>query len=263
MIDSLLKFLGNLQSYFNDFIGLIAPALIFYTLLFPALGTEYRLDIFTRFGDLSWLPILAALFATGHVLGALGDAVSRAWYALLGLFVKQYEGRFERQIEDRKNSAEVVAFRMVAERAVELPLGELRFSALRSIAMTMSSDGEELGRRFRFTATFCRATSAAVALLAILNICAAFSGVRTMGEAIGYAALAVGVVFVLRMQHQQYTRRAEFVPFGAALGDVCVAKLQIKQQVAAKPSQEKAGAEAEVAASGGLTPPKAPDVFPI
>ncbi len=201
---SLSDALAVLVHLFNDIVGTLLPGCFFVGGL-TVLGA-IPLNVVTDPVAASPWGFLLASFVAGHGLLAIHELAD----SLLGRFpLPSFL-----QVSDTDKRAGEEAYRLFVERARAVGLlSEQDGTAVlpnnaRSVAMSLSSEAAELGRRFRFIALFCFGTGWAACFLAVLGLVK------------GNLAISVGLILlscVMWSRGRSFTHRAHRTPFTVAV----------------------------------------------
>ncbi len=162
-----------------------------------------------------WLVVVVGLFAIGHVLVGLSEVLRKCVPRNFGF--RLWAGTKD---ETANNSAYLALREYIRTKGFPTASTELSFNSVRNIAMTLSADGQELGRRFMFLALFCYGTATAILIIGITQF-----GRHIVNRAVDPASvvLFVGSVFVwwlLVRRGAEFEIRAQTVPFATALAEV-------------------------------------------
>jgi hypothetical protein len=209
--------------FFNDLIGAIVPAGVLAIGLVamhggPALENKSE----SLSGAITFVCILGALFATGHVLLAIYELILIKLLSLVHLISK-----FDtKQAMDRTSYK---LFHQMVQNNEKLKLkdneGDWSFNDLRSVALTVSRAGESLGRRFMFLSLLCSGTATA-----LLVITVDFLSCRVLAPRLlhSYAAalpwfvqvvLLLFAAWLLFKRAESFYSRAMVTPFAIAIAE--------------------------------------------
>jgi hypothetical protein len=252
-MDALIKFLGNLQWYFNDFIGAVAPGIILVAGL-TVVGHWHPPDDLTKtWGVYFWLVGMVGLFAIGHALLGISEVLRWLFPATLGLAL--WKNVRQRTAEDPA----FLALRAFLKKKDIVPDAEtLPFSSMRTIAMTLSADGEEMGRRFRFLANFCYGTATAVLLIGVASLGLHISQKSVDATTVWTVISCIIVWWLLVSRGAEQEERTLTAPFGSAVAEIIASAIGIKTMGSTLPATS--GSNRSAGAVTGA--PSAPDVFP-
>jgi hypothetical protein len=234
-MENLIKFLGSLQTFFNDFVGAVAPAVILVAGIWLIPGVQLPIaGLSAAWGEYLWLPAMAVLFGVGHLL--LGVAT----------FARRFAAKWIaswRRPEAATSSPPLRRLRAVLDSVLPLPTHVLAPENVRNIAMTLSSDGEELGRRFIFLSQFCFGAGIASLIVGLAWLISAFAVTddpltpALEPPALVTAALifiaAVLAWLVLTQRGIQFRNQAFRLPFDAALAEFASKKLDLPKETTA------------------------------
>jgi hypothetical protein len=210
-MEHFVELIKSLREYFNDFVGAIVPGAVLAAGLTLQWGRLLPTDALARYwGEWSWLPALAILFASGHTLLALHsfaieivDSNRALDEAKKGEAFHRYEPFFQQTLP---------------------PVGSPQSAglhALRNYAMTISPTAAEIGRRFMFLALFCYGTATASAVLCISVLAAPFLGQGTCGAMrIAVALALLATVYLLDKRGLTFEVRALRTPFAIACAEL-------------------------------------------
>ena len=210
-------FLTATAHFFNDLIGAVVPGLLLIGGFYAIWGSP-PLDVA---GGVAWLSLLVGAFAAGHALLALHRLLS-AWLGKLPFAVyRLLTGRgwkWQNMDDPIEKSSSYVEFRELVISKLQASGSTADLSAkmslndLRSIAMSVSHESAELGRRFMFISLFCYATSMAILVVVVAYLVTRPSTLLSFHSAIGIVAFGL---FYLRGIEFNY--RALNAPFAVAL----------------------------------------------
>lgn len=252
-MDNLVKLLSSVQSYFNDFVGSVAPGAILLVGLIVGLDIDVTKlpAAWSQLGSnaevLLIVTLVAILYALGHFLLVLASPI-RTYFA--GLVrktaaspLKEYRGfkQLSKTINQQLKLEDQEAF---------------SFSTARNIAMTLSADGEELGRRFKFISLFCFGSGMAVLVSAVAWML--HDMLTLTADRYTLLALAVGLTIFVGLSYRgaQFEESSQKIPFDTALADILANKLGLKTTTI------KTQSSATVPTTGTVQATAAPDVFP-
>lgn len=154
----------SIARFFNDLIGAIVPAgVLALGLLVLHSGPDVKTVLSSLDSAIGFLCVVGALFATGHVLLAIFEQILKKPLTKVRLLTE-----FDEELA--KTHTPFRLFRRLTEKSETLKLGEnesdWNYRDLRNVALTVSSTGEGIGRRFMFLSLFCNGTGTALLLLA-------------------------------------------------------------------------------------------------
>jgi hypothetical protein len=252
-MDALIKFLGNLQWYFNDFIGAVAPGIILVVGLMMVGAWQPPEALMKAWGVYFWLVGMVGFFAIGHALLSISEVLRWIVPASLGFALwKLVHHRTE-------TDAAFLALRAFLKKREIMPgAEELPFMSARNIAMTLSADGEEIGRRFRFLSSFCYGTATAVLLIGFTSL-GLHIAQNTLDGATVWQVIACAIVWWLLVRRgAEFEVRTLTAPFGTALAEIIAAEIGIKTAGGKPATAPTSGGSAAVVTGA----PATPDVFP-
>ena len=204
--DSISAFLH----FFNDFIGMVAPGLIF--LFGLGLIQEYDLESWKQkiapYDGFVWLIAIIVSYAVGHVLLSIHSVFSE--------WIKKMGGESFTAL----SSGSYIAFKKVTQKKLtEKTLTEQKLTDndIRNIAMSISAEASELGRRFRFISLFCNGI--ATSLLA-LTLCSFVFHPHNSGSIWAVRIVLTIVAAFLFHRGIEFEKRAYKVPFPVALSTI-------------------------------------------
>ena len=203
-------FFSALLTFFNDFVGVAAPGFVFVTgsiLMHPSITSAYKKTAELHPEGL-WIVGIVTCYAVGHLLLALHLAVKELMLKLPIFKNEQTE------------TSSYLAFRKVVKKKLkklDVNDRDIRESDLRSLAMSVSPEAAELGRRFMFISLFCNGVGASLCGLALLSFLPGVSEVGSNWWARGVLVVVAGFLF---WRGGQFVHRALNVPFPIALSTV-------------------------------------------
>lgn len=205
-------FLSELYLFFNDFIGMVVPALVLATgmhLLFPTLLSSSASDVLKS--SYGWLIFLVLSYASGHVLLAIHSALTK----LIGF----------KKVQVNTNSFGFLFFKSwVEQNGIQTDVPPSPHD-LRNIAMSVSAEAGEIARRFMFIGLSCYGTASALLVLLVTSaIKLSVMGCDTRLILLG-AIFAISTVLLLR-RGAEFEKRALNTPFVVAVGQVLRMKTQ-------------------------------------
>lgn len=218
-MEQLVKFLGSLQSYFNDFLGAIAPAVVLLVCVPFVSGISFPQMDSGFWGGFLPLAGCVVLFAVGHLLSALAEKMRQC-----RLGPKEWWGFPGSSLEMDSSRKEFVRLLQMKGLSSDAPLQP---NVIRNIAMTISDDGRELGRRFRFLALFCYGSATALLMSAVIGVgVSIFYAANTWPYAAvswgraSMIAIATGGWWMLLVRGLSFEERAFSSPISAAIAEL-------------------------------------------
>jgi hypothetical protein len=185
-MEHFVDLIKSLREYFNDFVGAIVPGAVLGAGLTVQWAGAIPSDAISRYwGEWSWLPALAAMFAAGHTLLALHSY----FISLISRDRAQSKVRANRSFEDYES--------FFKERLALAGLKSGDFHLLRNYAMSASTAASEIGRRFMFLALFCYGTATACAALSVSTLMASYFGYGSWGATKVTSALLLAAAVLL------------------------------------------------------------------
>jgi len=214
----------SITRFFNDLIGAIVPgSILTLGLVILHLGPDARELITILDGAIVSLSVVGLFFAIGHVLLAFHEHVLLPALCFLRVSSKFDEKRAERRASFKLFQRAVQANRKMALGEKD---GEWGFHDLRSVALTISTSAERLGKRFMFISLLCNGTGTALTLIA-----ADFAFCRVWAPDLMHAyanapnwllqiLLLLSAATFLFKRAQSFHDRAMTTPFAAAIADL-------------------------------------------
>ena len=246
-MDKLAELIGSLKDYFNDFVGAIVPGTVLAAGVLW-LGADFLpTNAFSlTWGEWSWLPGVAVIFLLGHALLSLHDLVARGLQLLrqrlasgaktprqspeqssAATDVEAAKGSLSIMDKAQSNLAYKAFCEVIGPKLTALGVStKLDFHGARNIAMSLSTNGADLGRRFMFISLFCYGTSAAAWMVAVLDVLFLLLGFHkdwVLKEVL--AAALVCAALLLRRRGSSFELRAFTVPFSVATAGFLVPAL--------------------------------------
>jgi hypothetical protein len=153
-MEHFVDLIKSVREYFNDFVGAVIPGAVLCAGLTLQWAQIVRDDAFSRYwGEWSWLPGLAVIFAAGHTL-----------LSLHAFFISSISrDRARHKVVAKASTAEYQRF--LGTRSPGITWAITDFNAARNFAMSVSPEAAEIGRRFMFLSLFCYGTATSFAVL--------------------------------------------------------------------------------------------------
>ncbi len=215
-------FLSGVIHLFNDLIGSVVPGilLVFGLYLFKSIP-ELPLNHFLALDiSIKWSLIIVVSYVIGHALLSL----HRLLQAYIGKPVRGInsllkKGEWDTREHNKKiaSTSEYIGFMKLVSNKIAIQAKEdfryeLEFNNLRSMAMTISTEGGELARRFMFISLFCYGVSMAVLVLSVVFLTSSFS--------FEWLAYLFTLFFIFYVRGIDFEYRALNVPFPIALSEI-------------------------------------------
>ena len=205
---------------FNDLIGAWVPGLVLSLgLLVMHVGPEAGRAL-TGFGNgfSVALTVAGLLFALGHLLAAVSESAVRPLFKYFKV-LRWLGGALGEEMESYK------IFKGMVGRNMAGVSDSLQFSDLRSIALSVSGGGAELGRRFTFLQLLCEGVGTALLVIcADFLVCFLFFpnllyGYKSAAPWFLQVILLCGAAFFLFKRADGFHYRAMNVPFLVACAE--------------------------------------------
>lgn len=213
----LSDFLTALDKYFKDIFGMVIPGgILLIGLFFLRINEAFAVSIDPEKSNQLILGIIAA-YLLGHIIANLR-------YTLLP--------QKNHHAIDMTGNPSYQAFNQWAMKksAEKLSISHSEFHIaysfkdLRSMAMTVSTKGESLSRRFKFIELLCAGTAVSLIIFAILGgLTSIFKLVKRQPmELEVLISIAVAVLFVwpLTARARTYKNQSDRVPFECAVAEI-------------------------------------------
>jgi hypothetical protein len=201
----------SVREYFNDFVGAIIPGALLAAGLTLQWADMISNDAFAHYwGEWSWLPGLAAIFAAGHTL-----------LSLHAVLINRLSPDRARSATRSKASTQDYE-KFLSERTAQSRSNTLvDFHAVRNYAMSVSLAAAEIGRRFMFLALFCYGTATACAILSLSTLIAPTLGHGTWNTIrLIIAASLAGTVWLLDQRGFKFEIQALGTPLAIACAEL-------------------------------------------
>jgi hypothetical protein len=231
-MEKLADLIGALKDYFNDFVGAVIPGTALAAGILWLFSGKLPNDAFSHgWSEWSWLPGLAVIFLIGHALLSLNDHISRSVAAVRRRFgsAEKAGGKALSVMEKARANSAYAAFGELIRPQLKLKgvSTKLDFNSERNIAMSLSVNGAELGRRFMFISLFCYGTSTAAWVVAVLDFAQLWLGIRndsTLRWTLAFSLIVTA--FLLRRRGTSFELRALTVPFSVAIAELLAPMLR-------------------------------------
>lgn len=220
--------LAALTHFFNDFIGAIVPGFSFLFGLFlihPTLQHEIFFD--NSLNTSSIIAILVLSFASGHFLLSVHSVFVEPFLAHLPSW--RTEADQTRSTEKSfiyKEFLKLVLNRLseTQEATSDAPTDKINFRDLRNVAMSLSSSGASLARRFTHISLLCNGLGTAMMVLAgDLTLCRIalpnLIPYHSSRFVITAVIILLGSSYALLKRAEIFSARALKIPFSVALSE--------------------------------------------
>lgn len=164
--------LQTILHFFNDIIGAVIPGIVFASgiiLMHTGIPSNSDIKNCTSNGALIVL-VLALSFAVGHGLLAVFNDI----FECILKYCRLLKGKEHFRQYDESNQSYVLFQKLITNKIDQHTLlklndnnTKLSFIDLRNIALTVSKDAGDIGRRFMFINLFCNGIGTATLLIAI------------------------------------------------------------------------------------------------
>jgi hypothetical protein len=217
-----------LEQFFNDVIAQVIPGALVVLVVSSIVDYQIPQDstaIFIFFG---------ISYSVGHIVLAL-DEILRSSVKDIRNFFKN-ESPNSDVIESDIVSAKELFIKLINKKNTNIDVTYLPLNELRSLAMSVSKEGADLGRRFMFLSLSCKSTVilllifvpflTALELLKVLTIykvelnflCTVLLQITIL------IFLTICVIYPVEKRSMGFKRRAEEVPFSAAMAHLILKK---------------------------------------
>jgi hypothetical protein len=219
-----------LEQFFNDVIAQVIPGAFLLLVFCSIIGFEipqHSLAIFIFFG---------ISYSVGHIVLAIDETLRLTLKDIRDYFSKKQINDDEANKAKPVNSREAF-IKLINEQNSEIDVTNLPVNELRSLAMSMSKEAADLGRRFMFLSLSCKSTvillliflpfSTVFLLLNILviyNIELSILCTILLQTTI-LTFLTLCVIYPVEKRSMNFKRRADEVPFSAAMAYLILKKV--------------------------------------
>ncbi len=236
------EFLSGIVYFFNDFVGAVIPGIvaiagIYY--FYSDIGIQIAaLTELTE--SMQWLLVIVASYASGHALLSLHGLmhvyikkpiifisslltlrffkvrwcpvrkIEWTWGAFWHLVLQDTKDQIIRS-DVYKQFSKLIDTKADSNQRIEVDYFQ-SFNNLRSMAMTISKEGGETARRFRFISLFCFGIAMAIMVLGVVDIYASCSYEKL--------TLYFLVFFLFYTRGISFEFRALNIPFPVALSEI-------------------------------------------
>jgi len=212
----------TIAKFFNDLIGAWVPgAVLTVGLALMHLGPAQLQSVFKLSDTTSAaLTFAGVLFALGHVLLALHEQFLKKLLSKVGI-VKDFNEAGAKKRQSYEWFAELVRAQQTGSGAKEWGYHDLR-----SVALSISTEGASIGRRFMFISLLCNGVGTALAIVAIDFVACSLLSPKLL-FAYDHAApwlvqtlLLFGMAWALFKHGEAFYNRAMTTPFSIAVADL-------------------------------------------
>jgi hypothetical protein len=216
-----------LEQFFNDVIAQVIPGVIVVLVVCSIVDyqiPQHSTAIFLFFG---------ISYSVGHIVLALDE--------ILRSSVKNIRKFFKSENPNSNKDSEVVSakelfIKLINKKNANIDVTHLPINELRSLAMSVSKEGADLGRRFRFLSLSCKSTVilliifvpflTAVELLRVLVIYKVELNLicTILLQIIILMFITTFIIYPVEKRSIGFKRRAEEVPFSAAMAHLILKK---------------------------------------
>ena len=228
------EIVSTIAKFFNDLIGTLVPGVVLAVGLAVMHLSPSQIQSAVKLGDTTGVALvtIGILFALGHVLVAVYE---HGLKSLLGLVKPLSE--FNEAEASKRQSFEWFA-KLVKDQQAGSSATDWGYHDLRSVALSVSSEAADLGRRFMFISLLCNGVGAALFIITL-----DYATCKLLFPSLLYAhdqaapwyiqvLLLAGAAFLLFKRGNVFYSRAMATPFSIA-----VAELKLKKAPnAGKPS---------------------------
>ncbi|GAA6185573.1 hypothetical protein [Aliiglaciecola sp. NS0011-25] len=215
-----------LEQFFNDLIAQVIPGALVVLVLCSI--TDFELPQHTS----AILMFFGISYSVGHIVLALDESLR----LIVNIFSKPNENLTNEAKDSDVVNAKDLFVKLLNEKNSGVDVSNLPLNELRSLAMSVSKEAADLGRRFMFLSLSCKSTVILLLIfmpflttyeflrfLAIykfdLNIFVTILSIVTI-----LMLLTILIIYPVELRSQNFKRRAKEVPFSAAMANLILNK---------------------------------------
>ena len=216
-----------IEQFFNDIVAQVIPGSILIMLSSFFLG--YQLPD----NSLTSLIFLGMSYLAGHIVLAVDESI-RLLLSNTKSFLR--ESKNESEDAESKLKAVDVFITLMGYKAQSIDVSKLSINDQRSLAMSVSKEAADIGRRFMFISLSCKSTEILLIFLVPIFVQFELSKIKAVYELdisvlchtlvlqCVCMLLTICIIYPLEKRANAFKRRAENVPFSAAVAQLLTEK---------------------------------------
>lgn len=198
--------------FFNEIIAHVLPGAI----LIVSASYIFDKNDLIKNTSLHWALIIGVSFLAGHAILSLNRWIERTVFR-----AESFKISNELKVEFKKYFSEFSKLKNSEGSNIEIS-DNMNDMFYRNMAMSISPDAGELGRRFMFISLFCKGAGTSVGIIAILiviKINATQTPYSYFYQFIGLSAAAF-IIYIMEKRAAEFFRMAMEAPFSVAIVDM-------------------------------------------